>query len=270
MQPRPAEPELADGRAGHDERRRRHRAGDRAAGSVREVVRQLRVHGRPRHRRVRVDERGADLDQRRRAGRGAVGHRRSPTTCSTRCIGPCARPTTCSPGRTRSPTSSSRARAADCGRWPIALKAEALGEALQSYQKIPIKTYRRHGADLRAARRGAAVRACAARLGGGGRSPTTPPSAFFNSNILTPGVNLTNMIQLFRARYARMANDDATALAAANLVGAHRAGGAVGADVPVAGGQLLRERHRRHERHRAAASVADVDGCRRISASRTS
>ena len=46
----------------------------------------------------------------------------------------------------------------------------------------------------------------------------TPPSAFFNANILTPGVNLTNVIQLFRARYARMANDDATALAAANLV----------------------------------------------------
>jgi hypothetical protein len=47
----------------------------------------------------------------------------------------------------------------------------------------------------------------------------TPPSAFFNATILTPGVNLTNVIQLFRARYARMANDDATALAAANLVG---------------------------------------------------
>jgi len=47
----------------------------------------------------------------------------------------------------------------------------------------------------------------------------TPPSALFNSSILTPGVNLPNVIQLFRARYARMANDDATALAASNLVG---------------------------------------------------
>jgi hypothetical protein len=46
----------------------------------------------------------------------------------------------------------------------------------------------------------------------------TPPSAFFNSTILTPGVNLPSTIQLLRARYARMANDHATALAAANLV----------------------------------------------------
>jgi len=47
---------------------------------------------------------------------------------------------------------------------------------------------------------------------------TTPPSTFFNVNILTPGVSLANTIQLFRARYARMANDDAIALAAANQV----------------------------------------------------
>jgi len=46
----------------------------------------------------------------------------------------------------------------------------------------------------------------------------TPPSAFFTSSILTPGVSLGNMIQIYRARYARMAGDDATALAAANLV----------------------------------------------------
>ena len=74
------------------------------------------------------------------------------------------------------------------------------------------------GARLRHARRGAAVTCarCSTR-----RPPTitaTPPSAFFNSSILTPGVNLPNVVQLFRARYARMANDHATALAAANLV----------------------------------------------------
>jgi len=44
------------------------------------------------------------------------------------------------------------------------------------------------------------------------------PSAFFNNSILTPGVSLTNYVQLLRARYARIANDDATALAAANSV----------------------------------------------------
>jgi hypothetical protein len=47
---------------------------------------------------------------------------------------------------------------------------------------------------------------------------STAPSAFFNANILTPGVSLPNVIHLLRARYARMANDDATALAEANLV----------------------------------------------------
>jgi hypothetical protein len=46
----------------------------------------------------------------------------------------------------------------------------------------------------------------------------TPASAFFNANILTPGLNLPNTVQLFRARYARMAGDNAGALAAANLV----------------------------------------------------
>jgi hypothetical protein len=46
----------------------------------------------------------------------------------------------------------------------------------------------------------------------------TPPSTFFNNNILTPGVSLPNVIHLFRARYARMAGDNATALAASDLV----------------------------------------------------
>ena len=45
-----------------------------------------------------------------------------------------------------------------------------------------------------------------------------PPSAFFNAQILTPGVSLPNLVQILRARYARMAGDDATAIAAANLV----------------------------------------------------
>jgi hypothetical protein len=99
----------------------------------------------------------------------------------------------------------------------FALKAEALGEALQSYQKIPINTLgvtaptyvgRAEALPYIRSLLDSAVATIAA----------TPPSAFFNSNILTPGVNLANIVQLLRARYARMANDDATALAAANLV----------------------------------------------------
>ena len=99
----------------------------------------------------------------------------------------------------------------------FALKAEALGEALQSYQKIPINTFgvtaptyvsRTEALPFVRSLLDSAVTTIAANA----------PSAFFNSNILTPGVSLPNVIQLFRARYARMAGDDANALAAANLV----------------------------------------------------
>jgi starch-binding outer membrane protein, SusD/RagB family len=98
-----------------------------------------------------------------------------------------------------------------------ALKAEAIGEALQSYQQVPIETYNitsptyvARSVALPVVR--ALLDSATAQLAG------APASTFFTSAILTPGVNLPNMIQLFRARYARMANDDATALAAANLV----------------------------------------------------
>jgi hypothetical protein len=99
----------------------------------------------------------------------------------------------------------------------FALKAEALGEALQSYQRIPINTYGIVAPTY--AGRAEALPYVRSLLDSAAATITaTPPSTFFNANILTPGVNLTNMIQIFRARYARMANDDATALAAANLV----------------------------------------------------
>ena len=97
------------------------------------------------------------------------------------------------------------------------MKAEALGEALQSYQKLPINTFN-VTAPTYVSRTEAlpVVRAlldsAATTLAG------TPASTFFTSNILTPGVSLPNMIQIYRARYARMAGDNATALAAANLV----------------------------------------------------
>ncbi|HEY9229371.1 MAG TPA: RagB/SusD family nutrient uptake outer membrane protein [Gemmatimonadaceae bacterium] len=99
----------------------------------------------------------------------------------------------------------------------FALKAEALGEALQSYQKIPINTYGITAPTY--VRRAEALPYIRSLIDSAAASiATTPPSAFFSANILTPGVNLTGVIQIFRARYARMANDDATALAAANLV----------------------------------------------------
>ncbi len=98
------------------------------------------------------------------------------------------------------------------------LKGEALGEALQSYQRIPIETfgvteptYVPRSEALPYVR--ALIDSAAAEIA------ATPPSTLFNTSVLTPGVNLSNVIQLFRARYARIANDDATALAAANLVG---------------------------------------------------
>jgi hypothetical protein len=99
----------------------------------------------------------------------------------------------------------------------FALKAEALGEALQSYQKIPINTYG-VTAPVYVGRAEALAFVRSLLDSATATIAATPPSAFFNANILTPGTNLTNVIQLFRARYARMANDDATALAAANLV----------------------------------------------------
>jgi hypothetical protein len=99
-----------------------------------------------------------------------------------------------------------------------ALKAEALGEALQSYQKLPIKTFGITSPTY--VPRAEALLYVRALLDSAATEiSTTAPSTFFNNTILTPGVNLSNMIQLFRARYARIANDDATALAAANLVG---------------------------------------------------
>ena len=98
-----------------------------------------------------------------------------------------------------------------------ALSFTLKAEALQSYQKIPVQTlgvtsptYVARSQALPVVR--ALLDSAAATIA------ATAPSAFFNSSILTPGVNLSNMIQMFRARYARIAGDQATALAAANLV----------------------------------------------------
>jgi hypothetical protein len=101
----------------------------------------------------------------------------------------------------------------------FALKAEALGEALQSYERIPINTF---GITQPVyVVRSVALTEIRALLDSATNAisgSNAVPSAFFTNSILTPGVSLTNTIQLFRARYARIANDNATALAASNLV----------------------------------------------------
>jgi hypothetical protein len=98
-----------------------------------------------------------------------------------------------------------------------ALKGESLGEALQSYQRIPINTF--GVTEPVYVPRSEALPAVRAILDSAANEiAATPPSTFFNASILTPGVNLPNMVHLFRARYARIANDHAAALAASNLV----------------------------------------------------
>ena len=100
----------------------------------------------------------------------------------------------------------------------FALKAEALGEAMQTYQRIPINTYQVVAPEY--VDRPTALAAIRQMLDSAANElAAQPPSAFFNNNILTPGLNLPNLVQLLRARYARMGNDDANALAYSNLVG---------------------------------------------------
>lgn len=105
----------------------------------------------------------------------------------------------------------------------LTLKAEALGEALQAYQRIPVETYNVVApAYVTRAQALPVVRAlldsAAAVLA------AQPVSATFTTSILTPGLNLPNTLQLYRARYARLAGDNAGAVAAANLVARSGAG----------------------------------------------
>jgi hypothetical protein len=99
----------------------------------------------------------------------------------------------------------------------FALKAEALGEALQSYQKIPINTFG-VTAPVYVPRSEALPFVRELLDSAEAQITATAPSTFFNSSILTPGVSLPNIIQLFKARYARLDNDWTDALAAANNV----------------------------------------------------
>src|SRR5207237_3554611 len=90
--------------------------------------------------------------------------------------------------------------------------------ALQSYQQIPINTFG-ETAPMYVARAVALPVVRQLLDSAEAEIAATPPSTFFNNSILTPGVNLPNLIHVFRARYARMANDDAVALAGANAGG---------------------------------------------------
>jgi hypothetical protein len=98
----------------------------------------------------------------------------------------------------------------------FALKADALGQALQAYQRIPVATA---GVDVTTyVPRDSALRTVRTLLDSATASLSVAPSAFFTSTVLGPQVSLPNTVNLFRARYARLANDWGAALAASNLV----------------------------------------------------
>jgi starch-binding outer membrane protein, SusD/RagB family len=99
----------------------------------------------------------------------------------------------------------------------FALKADALGQAMMTYQRFPINVYNVTAPTY--VDRATALPFIRSLLDSAAATlAATPASTFFTRDVLTPGVSLPNMIQMFRARYARIANDNATALAAANLV----------------------------------------------------
>jgi starch-binding outer membrane protein, SusD/RagB family len=99
----------------------------------------------------------------------------------------------------------------------FALKADALGQAMMTYQRFPINTFNIVAPTY--VSRTEALPVIRALLDSAAATlAAAPASVFFNTNVITPGVSLPNLIQLFRARYARMAGDNTTAVAAANLV----------------------------------------------------
>ncbi|MCU0619805.1 MAG: RagB/SusD family nutrient uptake outer membrane protein [Gemmatimonadaceae bacterium] len=94
--------------------------------------------------------------------------------------------------------------------------ADDLLAALQAYQRIPVATA---GVDVTTyVPRDSALRTVRTLLDSATASLSVAPSAFFTSTVLGPQVSLPNTVNLFRARYARLANDWGAALAASNLV----------------------------------------------------
>ncbi len=99
----------------------------------------------------------------------------------------------------------------------FALKADAIGQALQAYQRVPVVVL--PGSDTTTyVPRDSALRTVRGLLDSASAALTVAPSAFFTSTVLGPQVSLVNTVNLLRARYARLANDWGTALAASNLV----------------------------------------------------
>lgn len=97
------------------------------------------------------------------------------------------------------------------------LKAGALGHVLQAFQELPIDTYRKTQ-PLFVSRDEALAEILALLDSAETTLDAQAPSAQFTSTILAPGFDLRNTLYAYRARYARIAGDDAEALAAANAV----------------------------------------------------
>ena len=97
------------------------------------------------------------------------------------------------------------------------LKAAAIGDVLQAYQKLPIKTV---GTETPAfATRAEALEYALALLDTAATTyNATPVSAQFNSSVKATGFDIKNTIYAYRARLARIANNDALAIAEANRV----------------------------------------------------
>ena len=96
-------------------------------------------------------------------------------------------------------------------------KAAAFGELLMGFDSVAVGTYATETPAFDG--REAVLDSALAMLDSAERVITdTLPSARFNSTVLARGLDLRNTIRAFRARFLRMAGDDAGALAAADLV----------------------------------------------------
>ena len=97
------------------------------------------------------------------------------------------------------------------------IKADALGNVLQSFEELPIDTYRRTQPVF--VTRDVALATIIALLDSAEATlDAQAPSTQFTSAILAPGFDLRNTIYALQARYHRLAGNDAQAITAANLV----------------------------------------------------
>lgn len=97
------------------------------------------------------------------------------------------------------------------------IKAAAIGELVQSYQRVSIETV--GTATPAYVDRATALAYALALLDTAATTfAATAPSPQFNSSVLARGFDLGNTIFAYRARIARVAGNDAVALAAANQV----------------------------------------------------